>query len=90
MIIDNLDYHEPFEERIGISGGFLAFIPTQTFQKQEFLNDELVANSQSTYGARASGVRSAVTTLLNFSQMAEQVAGGFSSSGSSSITSRSE
>lgn len=90
MIIDNLDYHEPFEEKFGISGGFLDFIPTQTFQKQEFLNGQLVANSEVTYGASANGIRSAVTTLLNFSQMAQPVARGFLSSASSSIASQSE
>lgn len=90
MIIENLDYHEPFEEKFGISGGFLDFIATQTFQKQEFLNGQLVANSEVTYGARANGVRSALTTVLNFNQTAQQVAGGVSSSGSSSVGSTSE
>ncbi len=46
MIVENLYYHEPFEDKIGILRGGLEFIPTQTFQKQEFLNCQLVANSE--------------------------------------------
>lgn len=90
MIIGNLEYEEQFEQKSGILGGFNSFIPTQTFSKEKFLDGKQVAYSEVSYGSRANGIRSAVTMLLNSSQITEQVAEGFVSSSSSSITSISE
>ncbi|MEL4894539.1 hypothetical protein [Crocosphaera sp. Alani8] len=90
MIIDNLEYEEQFKPRIVIFGGFNSSIPLQIFPQEKFLDGKQVAYSEVSYGSTASGIRSAMTMLLDFSQSTEQVAEGFVSSSSSSIVSLSE
>ncbi|EAZ91262.1 hypothetical protein [Crocosphaera chwakensis] len=90
MIITNLDYEEQLDQNIELLGSFREFIPTQMFSEDKFLDGKRVLLSTVSFGARANGIRSAKTELLNFSQTTEQVAEGFVSSSSSSIASISE